>query len=42
VKRKAALVFVALAMVGPAFAAVAAPAHAHQGKSSSTSALDKS
>jgi hypothetical protein len=39
VKRKAALIGVALAMVGAAFAA---PAHAHQGKSSSTSALDKS
>ena len=39
-KRKAALVAVVLTVAG-AFAALAAPAYAHQGKSSSTSALDK-
>jgi hypothetical protein len=40
VKRKAALFAVVLAIAG-VFAAQAAPAYAHQGKSSSTSALDK-
>jgi hypothetical protein len=43
VNRKAALIAVALVIVGAAFAARATPAQAaHQGKASGTSALDKS